>query len=81
MKRYKRLARLRRLMLVGLIGTTLATGPCSSLSDFTSTSTVTFSGREIAAYIVNALLLTPLQQALDTGVDRIFDKLEEQEDA
>jgi len=79
MKGYKRVRGLRRLALVCTAGTALAFGGCN-LGEFTTSSTVTLSGREVLTYLVRSALLTPIQTAIDQGIDNLFDKIEGTED-
>lgn len=74
-----RLTGLRKYALSALLGTTLALGSCN-LGEFTSTSTVTLSGREVVSFLVRSLILTPIQDVIDRGVNNLFDKIEGDED-
>lgn len=84
MQKAARLRGWRKRMVILTTGTTLAfpMGLLSSceLSDFTTTSTVTMSAREVVLYFARSAILTPIENALTQGVDRLFDKLDEDED-
>ena len=69
--------RARRWALIALLasGLPLTMGGCS-LDNFTTTQTVSLSGRDIASYLVQALIVTPMQDAINGGVDALFDHLE-----
>jgi hypothetical protein len=71
--------RLRRLAAVGLLGTTLAFGGCE-LGEFTTTSTVTLSGREVVSFLVRSWIMSPLETAIDNAVNQFFDQFEENGD-
>ena len=80
MKAYKRMYGLRKLVAVGMLGTVLAFpfGGCD-LGEFTTTTTTTLSGREVIAYLVRSVLLTPLETAVNNGIDALFDRLEDED--
>jgi multisubunit Na+/H+ antiporter MnhG subunit len=79
MKFYRRMHGIRQFVTVGLLGTTLAFGGCQ-LGDFTATSTVTLSGREVVSFLVRSWIMTPLQTAIDNAVNEFFDQIEEDND-
>lgn len=72
---------LRSLVVAGLIlgAVPLNLGGCD-LGEFTTTSTVTLSGREVIAYLIRSAILTPIQTAIDQGIDALFDRLEGEDD-
>ncbi len=76
MKQYRRWHGVRRIAAVGLLGTTLAVGACD-LGEFSTTTTVTLSGRDVVSYLVRAAIMTPLQTAIDGAVNNFFDEVEE----
>lgn len=76
---YRRWVGLRRWAATGLLGSTLAIGSCD-FGEFTSTSTVTLSGREVVQFLVRSWVLTPIENAIDTGIDSLFDRIDEDED-
>lgn len=78
-KLYQVTHRARRFAATSLLGTTLAFGGCE-LGEFTATSTVTLSGREIVSFLVRSAIMTPLQNAIDNAVDKFFDQFEEDDD-
>ncbi|HMQ16678.1 MAG TPA: hypothetical protein PKC49_11960 [Phycisphaerae bacterium] len=41
------------------------------------TSTVTLDGRQVVTYLVRSAILTPIQTAIDGGIDYLFDRLED----
>lgn len=77
----QRIHKMRKLTGLALTGSLLAFpfGSCD-FGDFTSTSTVTLSGREVVTYLVRTALLSPIEQAINTGIDKLFDNLEDEED-
>jgi hypothetical protein len=75
MRTWKRLVGLRKYALTTMLGTTLAIGSCN-LGEFTSTSTVTLSGREVVSFLVRSWILTPIQDAIDNGINKLFDNIE-----
>ena len=84
MRKTKRLSGWRKRMIVLTTGTTMAfpTGLLSScdLDDFTTTSTVTLSARDVILYFARSAILTPIENALTQGIDRLFDNDEESDD-
>lgn len=79
MKCYPRMSTMRRYAAASVLGTTLAFGGCN-LGEFTSTSTVTLSGREVLTFLVRSWVLTPIESVIDTGIDKLFDQIEGDED-
>lgn len=77
-KTYRRLSRIKKLAIVSTMGTAMAFpfGGCN-LGEFTSTTTVTLSGREVVTYLVQSAILTPIQNWVNNAVDNFFDQLEE----
>ena len=77
---YKQMQGVRKMAVVSLTAMLFAfpLGSCD-LGEFTSTSTVTLSGREVVSYLVRSLVLTPIQTALDQGIDRFFDEFEDED--
>ncbi len=77
MAKYKRLTGWRRMLAASTMGSTcFALGACN-FGEFESTSTVTLDGREVVQFLVRSAILTPIQDAIDTGVDALFDRLED----
>jgi len=75
--RQRKLSRLRRFAAAGMMGTCLLWWPGGcDLGTFTATSTVTLDGREVVSALVRAGILTPIENAIDAGVEALFDKLE-----
>jgi hypothetical protein len=79
MRTYKRVYGLKRLAAVGMLGTAFAFGGCD-LGEFTSTSTITLSGREVMTFLARSWILTPIQTAIDNGIDAFFDRIEDEND-
>lgn len=80
MAKYKRLRGWRKLVVVSTLGTTFAfpwglLGGCD-LGEFTTSSTVTLSGREVASFLVRSAILTPIENAINLGVDWLFDRID-----
>ncbi len=73
---YRRMHGIRQFATVGLLSTTLAFGGCQ-LGDFTATSTVTLSGREVVSFLVRSAIMTPLQTFIDNAINEFFDQIEE----
>jgi hypothetical protein len=51
------------------------------LSDFTTTSTVTLDTREVVSYLVRSFILTPIETAINNGIDKVFEQLEDEDEA
>jgi hypothetical protein len=64
---------MRRAAVVGMLGTVLQFGGCR-FSEFEAT--LTLQSRDVAELLVRSWLLTPLEEAINAGIDRLFDKLE-----
>jgi hypothetical protein len=79
MKPYRRMHRLRHFAATSLLGITLAFGGCE-LGEFTTTSTVTLSGREVVSFLVRSWIMSPLEAAIDNAVNEFFDQFEEDGD-
>ena len=71
---------LRKFAIVGILGSVMPfmMGGCN-LGTFDVTSTVSLSGREVVSYLLSSLIYTPLQTAINNGVDNFFDKFEDEE--
>lgn len=71
----------RKFTALALTGSLLAAplGACD-LGEFTTSSTVTLSGREVISFVVRSAILTPIENAVNRGVDYVFNKLEGDED-
>lgn len=78
-KTYRRLGGIRRWAAVSMLGSTFAVGGCE-LGEFTSTSTVTLDGREVVSFLVRSWVLTPIENAVTTGIEKLFDQLEGDDD-
>jgi len=76
MAKYKRLTGWRRMLAASTMGSTcFAFGGCN-FGNFEATSAVTLDGREVVQYLVSSAILTPIQDAINTGVDALFDRLD-----
>jgi hypothetical protein len=64
-----------------ICGTALAFpfGRCN-FGEFTSTSTVTLDSRQVIAFLVRGAILTPIEQAIDAGVNRLFDAFQQEDE-
>jgi hypothetical protein len=76
---YKRLTGLRRIVMVGAVGTLFQFGGCN-ISEFTTSASLTLTARDLVNLLVDTVLLGPIETAIDNGVDRFFDELEDNED-
>lgn len=65
----------RGLIAASVLGTTLQFGGCD-LGEFQTTSTVTLDGREVVTFLIQAAILTPIQDLVERGVNNFFDNLE-----
>ena len=74
MTRHKLLSRIQRFAAVSVLGSTFVLGGCD-VGEFTTTSTVTLDSREVLRFFVKSLVVTPIEDAIDTGVDRLFDEI------
>lgn len=81
MKSYRQLSWYKRLLVFSTMGTTFAwpLGACD-LGEFQTTSTVTLDGREVVAFLIRSTVLSPIEQAVDRGVDWLFDRLDPDEE-
>lgn len=68
----------KALMMATVSGATLFQFGSCNLADFTTTTTTTFSGREVVQFLVRSAILTPIQTFLDDRINGIFDDLEEE---
>ncbi len=74
---FGRLGRMKRALTLGAAGVLFASPFAScDLGQFTTTSTVTLDGREVVSFLVRSWLLTPIENAVDEGIDRFFDQFE-----
>ena len=80
-KTHRRLGGFRKLAVVGMLAAVLpfTMGGCE-LGEFTSTSTVTLSGREVVSFLVRSWIFTPIQTAIDDGINSFFDRIEDEDD-
>ncbi len=67
-----RLRGLRRTAALAIFGTLFATGGCDS-DEFTTTSTVTLNTRDVASFLIRSWVLTPIENAIENGLDNLFD--------
>jgi len=75
MRSYRFMSRVRRFAAVSVLGTTLALGGCE-VGEFSTTSTITLDSREVVRFFVKSWVVTPIENAIDTGIDRLFDQIE-----
>ena len=80
MKKRGRIHRLKELAIVGVLGTAFVVplGGCD-MGEFTATSTVTLDGREVVSFLVRSWVLTPIEEAINNGVERLFDRIESED--
>ena len=76
---YKRMSALRRYAATGLLGTTLAFGGCE-FGQIEAGSSITFDSRDVVTSLIRSWVLGPIETAIDTGIDRLFDALENEGD-
>jgi len=74
---YKRLTGLRRIAMIGAFGTTFLLGGCN-ISEFTTSASLTLTARDLVNLLVDTVLLGPIETAIDNGVDKFFDQLEDE---
>lgn len=75
--RQPRRSRLQNLAAASLMGTCLLWWPGGcDFGSITTTSTVTLDGRTVISSLIKSGILTPLETWINTGVDALFDKLE-----
>ncbi|MCA9243267.1 MAG: hypothetical protein KDA32_04870 [Phycisphaerales bacterium] len=73
----KRISRARKMLLCATIsGATLLQAGSCNLGEFTTSTVTTFSGREVALFLVRSVLLTPIQTFVDSRVNGFFDNLD-----
>lgn len=75
---YRRITRMNRLALLASGG--LASFSLSSCDFSEFTTTVTLDSRDVVEFLVRGAILTPLEEAIDQGIDYVFDKLEGEEE-
>jgi len=75
MTSHRFISRARRFAAVSVLGSTLVLGGCD-IGEFTTTSTVTLDTREIMRFLVKSWVVTPIENAIDTGIDRLFDEIQ-----
>ena len=76
---FRRMGTLRRYAATGLLGTTMAWGGCE-FGEIEASNTITFDSRDIVTSLVRSWVLTPIEDAIDTGIGRLFDALENNDD-
>ncbi|GMU80248.1 MAG: hypothetical protein IT450_06040 [Phycisphaerales bacterium] len=74
----RRINRLNRIALIAGSGVaSVGLGSC----DFTEfTTTVTLDSRQVVEFLVRGAILTPIEEAINQGIDYVFDKLEGEEE-
>jgi hypothetical protein len=75
---YKRLTGLRKLAMVAAVGTMFQFGGCN-LSEFTTSASLTLTARDLVNLLVDTVLLTLLEYAIDDGVDKFFDQFDDED--
>lgn len=68
----KRIPRIKRWSMVLCAGTAFQFGGCQ-LDEFNTTSVVTLNTRDVVNFLVQSWVLTPIQNAIQNGVDNFFD--------
>lgn len=78
----KRIGKWKKWAMITTMGTAFAFpfGSCE-FGEFQATSTVTLDGRDVVTYLVSSWILTPISNAIDAGVNQLFDKFENNDDA
>lgn len=56
-------------------GTLLQLGNCN-ISDYVATTSVTVDPRAVISSLVKGLIIAPVEDLIDRGIDYVFDKLE-----
>ena len=75
------LTRKKRTLALAATGVLLASPFAScDLGQFTTTSTVTLDGREVVSFLVRSWILTPIENAVDEGINRFFDRFDHSDD-
>jgi hypothetical protein len=77
MKPRRKMSGVKRLSVMGMAGAMFAFGGCD-IGEFTTTSTVTLNGREVVSALIQGLILTPIATAVEEGIDRVFDEIEDE---
>lgn len=78
MRLHRRIARMNRIVLLVSSGiASIAVGGCD-FSEFTTT--VTLDSRQVVEFLVRGAILTPLENAIDDGIDYVFDRLDNGDD-
>jgi len=67
--------RIKKLAAVGAAGVMLSLPASCNLDDFTTTTTTTLSGEEVVTYFAKSWILTPIENWIDRGIDKLFDEL------
>lgn len=68
----KRITRIKRWSAVLFMGTAFQLGGCQ-FDEFSTTSVVTLNTRDVVNFLVTSWILTPIQNAIQNGVDNFFD--------
>lgn len=69
----RRYIRSRKLIATAL-GSSLLLSGCD-FGSITTTTTTTLDGRDVITQLINAALITPIQNVLAEGVDNFFDEV------
>lgn len=80
LKRASRRVRTALLVPVMMFTLALPTGCEFDLGDFSTTTTTTLDGREVVSFLVRSAILTPVETAVNRGVDWLFNRIEGDED-
>lgn len=84
MTQYKRLRGFKKFAALSMMGTALALPfPFNSCTfdQFTSTSTVTLDSRDVVSFLLRSWILTPIENVINTGIDKLFEQFDGEEGA
>lgn len=78
METHGRLSGFKKAAVASTMGvaSVLSLGGCD-LEDFSTTTTTTLDGRDVAMYIAEALIVTPIEEYLTNAIDEFFDDMED----
>lgn len=74
---YPRMSRFKRAAALFVVssGTLLQLGNCN-IGDYVATTSVTVDPRSVISSLVKGLIIAPIEDLIDRGIDYVFDKLE-----
>ena len=76
-KSFVRALQKRMVVLTVGCGILFQFGGSCNLGEFTTTTTTTLSGRGVVSFLLRPWILSPLEQAVNNGINGFFDRLDD----